>query len=249
MAFLSFVFGLVVGSFLNVCIYRIPRHQSIIFGHSRCPHCHKALMVADLVPVISYVFLKGRCRYCRSPISLQYPIVEVLTGLVFLIAYLVIGFDVLLLKYWILFCILIVIAFIDINLLLIPDPLVAALLVWCLLWQLVRPEISWGQSLVGSFLGGGILLFIAIISQGAMGGGDIKLMLAAGLSLGGSGVLVALFAAFVTGALGGGVMLATGVKQLKEPIPFGPFLAFGILVASLWGEALIGLYLSFSGLR
>ncbi|HHY61318.1 MAG TPA: prepilin peptidase, partial [Clostridia bacterium] len=150
MAFLSLILGLIIGSFLNVCIYRLPRRESVVFGKSRCPHCHHALGAADLVPVVSYLWLRGRCRYCGGPISGQYPTVELVTGVVFLVTYLVTGWDLLLLKYWFLFALLILIAFIDINLLLIPNPLVALMLVWCLFWQLFRPELSWGQSLVGS---------------------------------------------------------------------------------------------------
>lgn len=238
-----------IGSFLNVCIYRIPKRESVVYGNSRCPHCHTSLGALDLIPVISYLLLKGRCRHCHAAINVQYPLVESLTGLVFLVTYLATGFDVLLLKYWFLFSVLIVITFIDIKLFVIPNQLVVVLLSWCLFWQLCRPEISWGQSLVGSLLGGGILLTIAIISKGGMGGGDIKLMFAAGLLLGGPAVLLALFIAFVSGALGGGLLLATGVKRFKEPIPFGPFLAFGIFAASLWGEQLIRFYLNLSGIR
>ncbi|HHW08150.1 MAG TPA: prepilin peptidase [Clostridia bacterium] len=249
MAILSFVLGLVTGSFLNVCIYRIPREESVVYGHSRCPHCNTELGVKDLIPVMSYLLLKGRCRYCRESISIQYPLVELLTGVVFLLTYLATGWHILLLKYWFLFSILIVITFIDIKLLLIPNRLILMILNWWLLWQVLEPEISWGQSLVGSLLGGGILLAIAVLSKGAMGGGDIKLMFAAGLMLGGPAVLLALFISFVSGALGGGFLLATGVKKLKEPIPFGPFLAVGIFVAALWGEELIQLYLFLSGIR
>jgi len=248
LAFLSLILGLIIGSFLNVCIYRLPRRESVVFGKSRCPHCHHALGAADLVPVVSYLWLRGRCRYCGGPISGQYPTVELVTGVVFLVTYLVTGWDLLLLKYWFLFALLILIAFIDINLLLIPNPLVALMLVWCLFWQLFRPELSWGQSLVGSLLGGGILLAVAVASRGAMGGGDIKLMFAAGLFLGGPGVVLALFMAFVSGALVGSLLLATGIKKFKEPIPFGPFLAFGIFVATLWGEPLVRSYLRLTGI-
>lgn len=249
MAFLVFVLGLVIGSFLNVCIYRIPHRENIVYGTSRCPHCHNSLGPQDLIPLLSYLLLKGRCRYCRHPISRRYPLVEFLTGIVFYLTYAAIGFQPLLIKYLVLFSILIVITFIDIDHRLILNQLVIPVLIWLIGWQLLAPELYWWQSLAGALLGGGILLAIAVISKGGMGGGDIKLMFAAGLGLGGGSTILALFIAFVTGAVGGGLLLVSGIKQRREPIPFGPFLALGIFIASLWGEQLIHLYLTGSGLR
>ena len=249
MALLVFVLGLLIGSFLNVCIFRIPNRETIIYGTSRCPHCRNSLGALDLIPVISYLVLKGNCRFCQSPISWRYPLVELLTGLIFYLGYISIGELHLLIKYLVLFSLLIIISFIDIDRQLIPNQLVLAILVWGIGWQLLAPELSWQQSLLGAILGGGILLLIAVISKGGMGGGDIKLMFAAGLVLGGRFTVLALFIACVIGAFVGGFLLATGIKKRKEPIPFGPFLAMGIFTASLWGEELIQLYLTGSGLR
>ncbi|NLL18191.1 MAG: prepilin peptidase [Clostridia bacterium] len=249
MALLVFVLGLLIGSFLNVCIFRIPNRETIIYGTSRCPHCRNSLGALDLIPVISYLVLKGNCRFCQSPISWRYPLVELLTGLIFYLGYISIGELHLLIKYLVLFSLLIIISFIDIDRQLIPNQLVLAILVWGIGWQLLAPELSWQQSLLGAILGGGILLLIAVISKGGMGGGDIKLMFAAGLVLGGRFTVLALFIACVIGAFVGGFLLATGIKKRKEPIPFGPFLSLGIFVASLWGEQLIQLYLTGSGLR
>ncbi|NLC77001.1 MAG: prepilin peptidase [Clostridia bacterium] len=249
MAGIIFLFGLLIGSFLNVCIVRIPNQETIIYGSSRCPHCYTRLRTPDLIPVLSFLFLKGRCRYCHAPVSWRYPLVEFLTGLLYYLTYEVTGFQPLLVKYLILFSLLVIIAFIDIDRQIIPNQLVLTVLVWAIGWQIFWPELSWRESLLGSLLGGGILLAVALISQGGMGGGDIKLMFAAGLVLGSAATLLALFLAFVSGALGGGILLATGRKQRKEPIPFGPFLAFGIWVALLWGDSLIEFYLNLSGLR
>ena len=249
MALLVFVLGLLIGSFLNVCIFRIPNRETIIYGTSRCPHCRNSLGALDLIPVISYLVLKGNCRFCQSPISWRYPLVELLTGLIFYLGYISIGELHLLIKYLVLFSLLIIISFIDIDRQLIPNQLVLAVLVWGMAWQFIAPELSWQQSLLGAILGGGILLLIAVISKGGMGGGDIKLMFAAGLVLGGRFTVLALFIACVIGAFVGGFLLATGIKKRKEPIPFGPFLSLGIFVASLWGEQLIQLYLTGSGLR
>jgi leader peptidase (prepilin peptidase)/N-methyltransferase len=249
LALLVFVLGLLIGSFLNVCIYRIPNRETIVYGTSRCPRCHNSLGALDLIPVVSFLVLKGSCRFCQAPISWRYPLVELLTGLIFFIGYSSIGAHPLLIKYLFLFSLLIVISFIDIDRQLIPDQLVLAVLVWGMAWQFIAPELSWRHSLLGALLGGGILLLIAVISKGGMGGGDIKLMFAAGWVLGGWLTALALFIACVVGALIGGFLLATGIKKRKDPIPFGPFLAMGIFTASLWGEELIQLYLTGSGLR
>lgn len=248
MPVLLFILGLIFGSFLNVCIARIPDRESIVYGGSRCPSCRTRLRAYDLIPVLSYILLKGRCRYCHIPISWRYPLVELLTGLLFCLTYFMIGFQPLLFKYLVLFSLLVVILFIDIDRQIIPNPLVLMIFVWALGWQTLLPEFSWREALLGFLLGGGLLLAIALISKGAMGGGDIKLMFAAGMALGGAATVLALFLAFLSGALVGGLLMVTGRKQRKEPIPFGPFLALGIWVASLWGEELIELYLKLSGL-
>lgn len=232
-----------------MCACRIPRQQTVVYGSSYCPKCEHPLGIWDLIPVLSFILLKGNCRYCHAPISRRYPLVEILTGTVFAVAYLRLGAYLLLIKYLVLFSVLIVISLIDLDWQIIPNELVILILGWGLLWQFIRPELSWGQLLMGGLTGGGILLLIAIISRGGMGGGDIKLMFAAGLILGGPGTLLALFLAFVTGALGGGLLLASGLKGRKEPISFGPFLAFGIVTASLWGEQLIRFYLNLSSIK
>lgn len=236
-----------IGSFLNVCIYRIPYGETVVFGTSRCPRCHSSLGALDLIPVFSYLLLKGRCRHCRFPISWRYPFVEILTGFIFYLIYISIGYQPLLVKYLFFFSVLIVIAFIDIDHQVILNQLVGVIFIWVLAWQLLVPELSWKQCFAGFLLGGGILLIIALISKGGMGGGDIKLMFAAGAMLGGGPTLLALFIAFVAGAVIGGFLIGAGIKDRKDPIPFGPFLALGIFVASLWGEQLISFYLASFG--
>jgi len=245
LAILIFILGLVIGSFLNVCIFRIPKNKNIVSGTSHCPHCHTGLEPLDLIPVLSFLLLRGKCRYCNELIRLRYPLVELLTGFVFLIAFLTVDFRFLLIKYLIILSLLIVITMIDLELQLIPDSLVISLLGWSILWQIFLPEQTWWQAVLGAVIGGGLLLAIAILSKGGMGGGDIKLMFAAGFSLGQLGTLLALFIAFVTGGLVGAVLLATGRKTKKTPIPFGPFLALGITLSSLWGHQIIGFYLNF----
>ncbi len=244
MVILIFILGLIIGSFLNVCIYRIPKKESIVYGSSHCIDCYNRLKPLDLIPLFSYLSLKGNCRYCQSKISLRYPLVELLTGMIFLITYLALGFQPLLIKYLIIFSLLVIITVIDLELQLIPDSVVIIILGWSLLWQIFMPQLSWYQAVFGAIVGGGLLLAIAILSKGGMGGGDIKLMFAAGFFLGQVGTLLALFVAFIAGGIIGAFLLITGKKTRKTPIPFGPFLALGITLSSLWESQIIDLYLN-----
>lgn len=249
MVVILFILGLVIGSFLNVCIYRLPREESIVFRSSHCPGCNKKLGVMELIPLLSYFLLKGKCRSCGEKISFRYPLVEFLTGLLFVVTYLSTGMDILLVKNLFLFSLLLVIIFIDLDYQIIPNTLVLIFFLWSLLWQIFYPEIPWGDAFLGAALGGGLLLALAIISKGGMGGGDIKLMFAAGFYLGGAMTAVALFVGFFSGALVGIVLMVLKLKTRKDYIPFGPFLSGGIMVAYLWGPLLVEGYLRLTGLQ
>lgn len=247
--FLIFISGLVIGSFLNLCIYRLPRRESIIHNPSHCPACGRKLRIWDLAPLFSYLFLRGRCRYCGIEIGSRYPVVELLTGLLFLITFLSKDLNILLLKDLILYSLLIIIIFIDLEHQIIPNRLVGLFFAWSFLWQIFLPELTWRNALGGTALGGGVLLVIALVSKGGMGGGDVKLMAAAGLYLGTSMTALALFTGFLAGALTGIILILLRLKTRKDYIPFGPFLALGIILASLWGEEIIRSYLKISGLE
>lgn len=240
--------GLVIGSFLNVCIFRFPRGESIVYTPSHCPSCGMRLNVFDLVPVLNYLFLKGRCRYCNIKISLRYPFIELLTAAVFCITYLNMGLSIYLVKYLFFFFSLIIIIFIDLDHEIIPNELVMLILFWGFIWQLVRPEISFFEALGGSLIGGGTLLFIALLSRGGLGGGDIKLMFAAGLYLGPVMTGLALFISFLSGAVTGILLILFKIKKRREFIPFGPFLSLGIFIAVLWGLNMVNGYMRLTGL-
>lgn len=244
MALIISIIGLLIGSFLNVCIYRIPKRETVVYNSSYCPHCNTNLVALDLIPLLSYIYLKGKCRYCGEGIKVRYPLVELLTGGIFLATYLYIGFDILLIKYLMLFSLLIVISFIDLDHQIIPNSLVLLILIWGVIWQVLQPDISWYKAIGGAVIGGGLLLLTAIISRGGMGGGDIKLMFAAGLILGTANTALALFLSFLAGSIIGIGLLVLRIKGRKDPIPFGPFLSLGIFIAALWGYEIIGLYLS-----
>lgn len=241
---MSIVVGLLLGSFLNVCIYRIPRRESIVYPPSHCPCCNARLRWFELIPVISFLLLRGRCRHCSSRISWRYPAVELLTGLLFYLVYLNhLEWSLALVRDWLLVAFLMVVSFIDLEHLRIPDVLTLGSFAVFALWQLLLPWQSHSSAALGAVVGWGLLFAIAVVSRGGMGGGDIKLAAVLGLYLGFPGILLALGLAFILGAAVGLLLVISGVKGRKDPIPFGPFLAFGSLVVILWGENILRWYL------
>ncbi|HEB74995.1 MAG TPA: prepilin peptidase [Nitrospirae bacterium] len=244
-------FGLVIGSFLNVCIYRLPRKLSVVRPASHCPSCGRALKPWDNIPVISYLLLRGRCRYCSARISPRYPLVELLNGLGYMLVLWRFGLGLDAVVYMVYFSTLIVITFIDLDFQIIPDavtlPGAAAALVLGVF--LVSDPFDRGsglgpaQSVTGLFLGGGLFYAVAVLSRGGMGGGDIKMMAMVGALTGWKGVLLTTFLGSLTGSIVGlGLMIFKG-KGRKTKIPFGPFLALGSAVSVLWGQELLKLYM------
>ncbi len=246
-----FAFGLIIGSFLNVCIYRMPRELSIVRPASRCPSCGNGLKPWDNIPVLSFVLLGGRCRYCKERISFRYPVVEFLNGLCYVLVFWRFGPVPSSLVFMIYFSTLIVITFIDLDFQIIPDviTLPGAVIALILGIFLVSDPFDRGanlgmvQSLTGFFLGGGLFYAVAVLSRGGMGGGDIKMMAMVGALTGWKGVLLTTFLGSLTGSvIGIGLMLFKG-KGRKTRIPFGPFLALGSAISVLWGQELLKLYL------
>ena len=236
--------GLCIGSFLNVCIYRIPNKLSIAKGRSMCPKCGTTLRPADLVPVFSFLFLRGRCRTCREPISPIYPAVELLCGALFLFSFYVFGFSLQTLVAWIAVSVLIAASFIDIHTLEIPDGIWIALAAAGVLSFLI-PNPAWWERLLGVAAGAGPLLLIHLFSRGrAMGMGDVKLMAAAGLILGIRLSFFSLFAAVIFGAAVSLVLLALKIVKRRDEIPFVPMLSFGIVFSMFAGGPVIAWYLS-----
>ncbi len=218
------VFGLLIGSFLNVCIYRIPQKKSISYPPSSCPKCDTRLRALDLIPLLSYLFAKGKCRYCGERISPQYPIVEILNGLLYLLLYFKLGLGLMLIKYALFTSLLIIITFIDLKYQIIPDRLVVfGLIVGFIFNMLLSPRSSFVNGIIGLLIGGGLFLLIAIITKGAMGGGDIKLMGVLGFALGWKYILLISFLSFIIGAVISIVLLAFKIKGRKDFIPFGSY--------------------------
>ncbi len=265
-AAIVFVFGAVIGSFLNVLIYRLPIGMDFKKGSSICPNCKHQLSWKDLFPLFSWVFLGGKCRYCKAPISKQYPIVEALNGIFYVLAYIFLcggvsnlsgefslndlGLSLKLAGYMIMFSSLIVISWIDFKHQIIPDSMWVSILVggaFIVGDALITGEFNknWIISkIIGFFTVSGLFFIVALVTGGrAMGGGDIKLMAAVGFVLGWKAVLISLFmAAFL------GVIFSIGRKlvskeAMKGVIPFGPFLAMGSAVCAFVGESIFNGYL------
>ncbi len=246
-----FVSGLLIGSFLNVCIYRLPRGESVVTPASSCPSCGSAIRPWDNIPLVSYVILRGRCRHCGGRISPRYPLVELLNGLFYLVVLWRFGLSLNSLFYMVYFSTLIVITFIDIDFQIIPDaitlPGTAAAL---LLGIFLIPDpfdrgsvLGAKQSILGLLIGGGLFYTVALVSRGGMGGGDIKMMAMVGALTGWKGVLMTTFIGSLAGSIIGISLMLFKGKGRKTRIPFGPFLALGSVVSILYGEELLGLYL------
>lgn len=247
---LIFILGLIVGSFSNVCIYRIPGNESIIYPASHCPKCRSNISPKDNIPLLSYILLKGRCRNCKSKISIQYPIVEFLTGLTYLIIYLTYGLSIQSLIYIILSSALIIIAFIDLNEQIVPDVISLPGIVIGFIISFFVSHISYMNSALGVLVGGGIILIIGlagsiIFKKEAMGGGDVKLAAMIGAFLGWRYIMISLFLGFFLGALAGIILILSKIKSREDVIPFGPFIVLGSFITLLWGEKIISWYIGF----
>lgn len=249
---LIFILGIITGSFLNVCILRLPEKKSIVFGPSSCPDCGARLTALDMVPVFSFLFLRGRCRHCGKKISPQYPAVELITGVLFLLLYLKLGLNWQLPVYAVLTAVLTVISIIDWRHMEIPHgPLIVLLTVGAL--QIAAELIfgvfdDWISYVIGFFAGGVPLLLIAlfclcVLKKDAFGGGDVKLMAAAGFVIGWKLIITSYVIGIITGAVFGVALLATGRKKRSDEMPFGPFLSLGIAVSLFFGNEIINWYL------
>lgn len=242
----AFAFGAVIGSFLNVVIYRVPREKSIVFPPSACTECEHKLGVLDLIPILSYLFLAGKCRYCKTPISFRYPIVELLNAATWTLALYFYGPGVMFVKAIIFCSLLIAITFIDLEFMIIPDSMSLGGAVIGFIFAIAGGQWLWG--IVGGLIGGGIiyaifLLGLLLYRQETMGGGDVKMMLMVGTFLGGKSVAMAIFVAVFLGGFIGMFLIATKIKSRKDFIPFGPFLALGSLITLFFDDWLVSSYI------
>lgn len=240
---LIFILGLIVGSFLNTCIHRLPRGESLFAPPSHCPRCRQRLSPLDLIPLLSYLLLRGKCRYCKEPIAGRYPKVELLMGLA-LVALYHLREPGTFFASLVVTAVALVAACTDLEHGIIPDTLVLSTLLAGVVYSLLSPLASPASSIAGLCLGGGSLLVIALLSGGGMGGGDIKLMAALGAWLGWRLLLIVLFLSFLAGGIGGLWLLVLKIKERRDAIPFAPFIAAAVFLALL-GEKYFANYFWF----
>ncbi|MGQ9645232.1 MAG: prepilin peptidase [Thermodesulfobacteriota bacterium] len=245
----SMIFGAIVGSFLNVCIYRIPRGESIVFPGSRCPRCQRPIPFYDNIPLISYLLLKAKCRYCQGPISPQYPLVEGVTALSSFFLFIQFGISWSYVFYFVFLSSLIAITVIDLYHQIIPDVISLPGIGVGLIASFILPQLTFLNSLTGLLLGGGSLYLVAtlyhwLFKREGMGGGDVKLLAMIGAFLGWKAVVLTILLGSLVGSIVGVVVILIKGKDFKYAIPFGPFLSLGAALALFYGENLIAWYLS-----
>jgi leader peptidase (prepilin peptidase) / N-methyltransferase len=237
------LYGLAFGSFFNVVGFRVPIQKSIVKPRSACPNCQHALGPLELIPVISYLLQRGKCRQCKVGISPLYPIIELITGLLFMSAPIIMGWTSELWIAWTLISLLVIITVSDLAYTLIPDKILLVFTAVFFIERFLIPLEPWWDSLLGAAIGFSLLLIISIISKGGMGGGDIKLYAVIGFALGTKLMLLSFFIATFIGAIFGIVGIALRLLERKKPVPFGPFIAIGTLLAYFYGSIIIENYL------
>jgi leader peptidase (prepilin peptidase)/N-methyltransferase len=246
-----FVFGAAIGSFLNVCIYRLPEQQSIAKPLSQCPHCHHPIRFYDNIPLISYLILKGKCRDCGEKISWRYPLVELITAILALLLfakfYLTLNF----LVFFIFTAVLIVITFIDLDHQIIPDLLTLPGIPIFFLLAVFVVGVPWMEAAIGLLIGGGVLFAIAlgyevITKREGMGGGDIKLLAMIGGFLGWKSLIFVLLFSSLLGAVIGIALVLIKKEDMKYAVPFGPFLSAAAVAYLFWGDGFMQ-FLIFGG--
>ncbi|MDW7740190.1 MAG: prepilin peptidase [Bacillota bacterium] len=254
---LIFIVGLCFGSFLNVVVYRLPLKKSLVTPPSSCPGCSTQLGFVELIPLIGYLILKGKCRNCGMRISPRYPLVEFLTGILFFAIFYKFGFNMSALFYLVLLYILFGVTLIDLDHRIVPNTLVAAgliaaaamfipafLNIWLNVPEYIMPDRPLSDAFFGLLVGGVIMLLIILVSRGGMGAGDMKLMLMIGCYVGLRGTAVVLMLGFVFGALVGVAFMIMKKLTRKDALPFAPYLSLASLINVFWGEQIWSWYIN-----
>ncbi|MGD8991451.1 MAG: prepilin peptidase [Desulfobacterales bacterium] len=245
--FLVFIFGICIGSFLNVCIYRLPESKSIVHPRSMCPNCRTLIAFYDNIPILSYIALGGKCRHCAARISFRYPLIEFISGIFAVGVFLEYGLSFEALIYYTFIATLLVITFIDIDHQIIPDVISLPGIPIFLAASFALPDIKLVESILGILIGGGSLwivaqLYYVLTRKEGMGGGDIKLLAMMGAIIGWKGVLFTIFVASAIGTVVGMLVMLKTRTSMKLKVPFGPFLAIGAIAYIFCGPQLIAWY-------
>jgi len=246
---LIILFGLAWGSFLNVVIYRLPLGMNIIRPSSSCPACRKRIRVINNIPVVSFLLLRGKCSYCKTQISFRYPLVEIITPLVFILLYSHYSFSLHFFTSCLFATAMILLAFIDLDHQILPDEITLPGLLLSLAYALFRPDLTLRQSLISAVCGAGFLLFIygayyLLRRKEGLGMGDVTLMLLIGSYLGLGGTILTLIVSSFTGAVVGIIVILLKKKDMQFALPFGTFLAPAAFFSLVWGERILSWYLS-----
>lgn len=236
----AFVLGTIAGSFLNVVIYRLPRGESLVRPRSHCPHCGAQISARDNIPIVSFLMLRGRCRACRAPIAWRYPLVELAAGLLVIAAWLRDGSWLEIAASFLFLLSLLAVFFIDLTHQIVPNAITYPGIVVGLLFAAGQGRFI--EGLLAAAGAGAFFLIVALVSRGGMGGGDIKLAMMMGAFLGWPAIVVAMLIAFTGGAAVGVALIATGRRTRKDPIPFGPALAVGGMIALFFAGPLVDWY-------
>ncbi len=239
--------GALIGSFLNVCIYRLPRQESIVWPGSHCPRCAQPIAWYDNIPILSYLALAGRCRHCTAPISFRYPLVELLNAAGYVGVVWIFGLNGIAVTYGLLYSALLVAAGTDLSHKIIPNALTFPGIILGLVCATTILPLGFLGSVLGVFVGGGILWVLAwaspyLFGKEGMGGGDIKLMAMIGAFLGWKPALITIMIGSLLGSLVGVTLIAVQLIKREEYIPFGPFLVCGALVALFFGQPILDWY-------
>ena len=245
----TFIFGMCIGSFLNVCIYRLPNSKSIVFPPSACPACEEPIRFYDNIPILSYILLRGKCRACKTNISLRYPLVELMSGLFAFSIYLKFGASLDALITYCFLAALITVIYIDIDHWIIPDSITLPGILVGLAASFFIHKISFVDSVLGVLIGGGTLWIVAfgyqlLMKKEGMGGGDIKLLAMIGAFIGWKGVLLTIFLSSLIGTIANIPGMLLSKKFFNYKLPFGPFIAIAAIVDVFFGQEIIALYVN-----
>ncbi|WP_077308366.1 prepilin peptidase [Terribacillus halophilus] len=238
------IFGSVLGSFYNVVGMRIPEKKMFQSERSYCPNCKQQIKAYDLIPVISYIILGGKCRSCKQKISPLYPFTELATGLLFGYSYYVIGLEWELITAFVFVSMAAILFVTDMKFMLIPNKILLFFLPLFIILRVITPLDPWWDSIIGAVVAFVLLFLVILFSRGGMGGGDLKLFVVLGVVLGWKGVLLTFFLSSVIGAIISFVLLLTKVLKRKQAIPFGPYILLGALITYFHGEAMISWYIN-----
>lgn len=239
-----FLFGLIFGSFYNVVGLRVPKNQSIVYPNSHCTKCKHELAWFELIPVLSYLFLRGKCRKCGLKISPIYPIIEALTGFLFAFSYVMFGWSLELIIAILFISLLVIITVSDLAYMLIPDKILLFFLIpMAFLRFFITPLTPWWDAILGPVIGFAVLYLLAVVSKGGMGGGDIKLFFVIGIVLGLKATLMTLFLASFFGSLFGIGQMLLNKFQKRTPVPFGPFISLAAVICYFYTDDMINWYI------